>query len=212
MFATIVVVFVVLRLQALAQEQALSTGTPPLSQQIPFLDLFTSASNAFPDPIRKAYDHDYYVTCPKSDTLSSFANILGSAAKIMLSAAVIAVLKLLAGKLILLPVLFVFIIKIGLKVFFLWPMISKLMKYFKTKKKNGHRSRIITDCSQRIACVINKLSRSTWATNIGAAITFFLIEDIEEDSSLAKSMLTVLTNNKIADCMSLECSSGIDIS
>lgn len=196
-----------------AQDQSLSTVTPSKSPPIPFLDLFTSASNYYSEPIRKTYsDLSHYVSCPKPDPLSTFASILGSAAKIMFSAAIIAFLKVIVGKLLLLPVVFILFVKIGFKAFLLWPMISKMMKYFKKKKKKGAKSRIITDCSQRFACVIQRSATATWASYIGATATFFLIDDLDEDGSLAKSMLSILSDDKIAQCMSLECGSGIDIS
>lgn len=196
-----------------AQEhQLMSTESPQNSPSLPFLDLFTGASSYYnSEPIRKTYSDPYYVSCPKPDKLSSFANVLGSAAKIMLSAAVIAFLKLLGGKLLLFPLLFVFLGKLGLKAFLLWPMISKLMKYFKKKKKKGHKSRMIEDCSQRIACVIQRASKG-WGSNLGAAATFSLIDDVDEDTSYAKALLSIFAGDKVAECMSLDCSSGIDIS
>ncbi|CAH0397957.1 unnamed protein product [Chilo suppressalis] len=209
MFVALVVVFVVS--QASAQEQALSTETPPHSQSLPFLDLFTGASTYYGEPIRKTYSDPYYVSCPKTDALSSFANVLGSAAKIMLSAAVIAFLKMLGGKILLFPLLLVFFSKIGLKVFLLWPMISKMMKYFKTKKKKGFKPRMIMDCSQRIACVIQR-SAEGWGSNLGAAATFTLIDDVDQDTSYARALLRILAGDKVAECMTIECSSGIDIS
>lgn len=211
MFVALALVFAALKTSA--QEQSLGTSMSPVrSPPLPFLDLFTSASN-YPDPIRKTYsESDNYVSCPKSDSLSSFANVLGSAAKIMISAAVILVLKVLAGKLLFMPLVFVFFIKMGLKAFLLWPMITKMIKYFKKKKKKGHKSRIITDCSPRIACVIQRATYNGWSSNLGAAATFAFIDDIEEDNLFAKSLLTILAGDKVAECMSLECSSGIDIS
>lgn len=211
MFVLFVVVIVATRVNA--QDQSLSTATPSNSPPLPFMDLFTGASNLYSEPIRKTYtDSSYYVSCPKSDTLTSLANILGSAAKIMMSAAVIAFLKLIVGKMLLLPVVLMLFVKLGLKAFLLWPMISKMIKYFKKKKRKGHKSRIITDCSQRIACVIQKSLRSSWGSYIGATTTFLLIDDLEEDGSIAKSMLSILADDDIAQCMSLDCSSGIDIS
>lgn len=211
MFVALAVLFVALKTSA--QEHSLSTVSPPHSPPLPFLDLFTSASNYYTDPIRKTYsDSDHYVSCPKTDSLSSFANLLGSAAKIMISAAVILVLKVLAGKLLFMPIVFVLLVKLGLKAFLLWPMLSKMIKYFKKKKKKGYKSRIIMDCSPRIACVIQRATHSGWSSNLGAAATFSLIDDIEEDNLFAKSMLTILAGDKVAECMSLECSSGIDIS
>lgn len=215
MFVALAVLLAALKTSAQEQslsQQSLST-VPPQHAHTPFLDLFTSASNYFSEPIRKSYsDSDHYVSCPKTDSLSSFANVLGSAAKIMISAAVILVLKVLAGKLLFMPVVFVLLVKLGLKAFLLWPMITKMMKYFKKKRKKGHKSRIIMDCSPRIACVIQRATHGGWSTNLGAAATFSLIDDIEEDNLFAKSMLTILAGDKVAECMSLECSSGIDIS
>lgn len=211
MFVLLVVVFVASR--ACAQDQSLSTVPPSNSPPMPFLDLFTGASSYYSEPIRKTYsDPSHYVSCPKTDTLTTIANILGSAAKIMFSAALIAFLKVIIGKMLLLPVVLLLFVKIGFKAFLLWPMISKMMKYFKKKKKKGHKSRMITDCSQRFACVIQRSAGTSWASYIGATATFFLIDDLEEDSSLAKSMLSILSDDKIAQCMSLDCSSGIDIS
>lgn len=211
MFVALAVLITALKVGA--QEQALSTATPTKSLPLPFLDLFTSASNYYSEPIRKTYsDSGYHVSCPKSDSLSSFANVLGSAAKIMLSVAAILFLKLLAGKLLLFPLFVMLLMKLGLKAFLLWPLISKMIKYFKKKKKKGHKSRIITDCSPRMACVFQRATRQGWSSNLGAAATLLLIDDIEEDSLFAKSMLTILSGDKVAECMSLECSSGIDIS
>ncbi|CAG9786238.1 unnamed protein product [Diatraea saccharalis] len=192
MLVTLAVVFVIS--MASAQEHlALSTEVPSRPSQLPFLDLITGASTYYSDPvpIRKAYSDPYYVSCPKSDTLNSVANVLGSAAKIMLSAAAIAFLKLLGGKLLLFPLLLVFLSKIGLKLFLLWPMISKMMKYFKKKKKKGFKSRMIMDCSQRIACVIQRASKG-WGSNLGAAATFTLVDDVDEDSSYTKALLSIL--------------------
>lgn len=198
-----------------AQEQALSTVPPSQPPPFPLLDLFTGASNYYSEPIRKAYS-DYsssHITCPKSDTLGSFANILGSASKIMLSAAVIIFLKLLGGKMMLFPITIMLFAKMGLKALLLWPMISKMVKYFKKKKKKGHKSsRAITDCTERIACVIQRSSRYGWSSNLGAAVTFSMIQDIDDDSSFAKIMLSVLAGDKVAGCMSVECTSGVDIS
>ncbi|CAD0199208.1 unnamed protein product [Chrysodeixis includens] len=208
-----IVLLVVFVVSAGAQDHSQGPATPSYSPPMPFLDLFTGGANLYPDPIRKTYSEpSNYVSCPKSDSLSAFASILGSAAKIMFSAAIIAVLKMIIGKMLLLPVVFLLFAKVGFKAFLLWPMISKMMKYFKKKKKKGHKSRVITDCSQRIACVIQRSSTSSWASYIGATATFFFIDDLEEDSSFAKSMLSILSDDKIAECMSLDCSSGIDIS
>lgn len=206
MFLIVAVFFVA---WAGAQEVHLSTEPPQNSHSLPFLDLITGASNYY--DIRKTYSDPYPVACSRPDTLSSVANVLGSAAKIMLSAAVIAFLKLIGGKLLLFPLAFVFLGKLGLKAFLLWPMISKLMKYFKKKKKKGHKSRMITDCSQRIACVIQRASKG-WGSNFGAAATFSLIDDVDEDTSYARALLSILAGDKVAECMSLDCSSGIDIS
>lgn len=208
MFVAFAVLFAALK--ASAQEQSLSTVTPPHSP--PFLDLFTSASNYFSEPIRKSYSpSENYVSCPKPDSLTTFANVLGSAAKIMISATVILVLKVLMGKLLFMPVAFVLLVKLGLKTFLLWPMLTKMIKYFK-KKKKGHKSRNIMDCSSRISCVIQRATNSGWTSNLGSAAAFSLIDDIEEDNLFAKSMLTILAGDNVAECMSLECSSGIDIS
>ncbi|KPJ08201.1 hypothetical protein RR48_12940 [Papilio machaon] len=210
MFASIVVIFVVSRV--CAQEHGLSTAPPYNSQQFPFLDLFTGSSNYYPD-IRKTYtDSGYYTSCPKPDTLASFASILSSAAKIILSAAIIMLVKLLAGKLLLLPIIVMIIAKLGLKALLLWPLISKMIKYFKKKRRKGMKSRIITDCSQRFACAIQKSSSAGWSSNVGTAVAFSLIDDIEEDSSFAKSILSALAGDKVAECMSMECSTGVDIS
>lgn len=211
MFVLFVLVIVASRVNS--QDHVLSTATPSQPLPLPFIDLFTGASNIYSEPSRKSYsDSSYYVSCPKSDTLSSLANIIGSAAKILMSAAAIVFLKLLIGKMFMLPIVLTLFVKLGLKVFFLWPMISKMVKYFKKKKKKGHKSRMISDCSQRIACVIQRSSKSTWSSYIGATVTFFLIDDLEEDGTVAKSMLSILADDKIAQCMSLDCSSGIDIS
>lgn len=210
MFVALTVLLAAVKVSA--QDQSLSTVSPPQSLP-PFMDLFTSASNYLSEPIRKTYsDPGHYVSCPKTDSLTSFANVLGAAAKIMGSATIILVLKMLAGKLLLTPLLFVLVAKLGLKAFLMWPMISKMIKYFKKKKKNGHKSRVIMDCSPRVACVIQRAARYGLATNAGAAVAFSLINDIEEDSLFAKSLLTVFAGDKVAECMSLECSSGIDIS
>ncbi|CAG5031687.1 unnamed protein product [Parnassius apollo] len=209
MFVGIVVIFVVS--WAAAQEHALSTVSPQNSQPFPFLDLLTDSSNYYPD-IRKTYsDTGYHASCPKTDTLASFASVLSSAAKIVLSAAIIMLVKLLAGKLLLLPIIVMVIAKLGLKTLLLWPLITKMIKYFK-KQKKGLKSRVITDCSQRFACVIQKSSQTGWSSNIGAAIAFSLIDDIEEDSAFAKSVLSMLAGDKVAKCMSVECTTGVDIS
>lgn len=208
MFVTLAVVFVAS--QAGAQEQPLSTVPPSPTPSFPFLDLFTGASNYYPD-VRKTYSEPYY-SCPKSDTLGSFANILGSAAKIMMSTALIVLLKLLGGKLMLFPLTIMLFAKVGLKVLLFWPMISKMIQYFKKKKKKRHQSRSITDCSERIACVMQRATRNGWSSNLGAAATFSLIDDVEEDSSFAKLLLTILAGDKVARCMSVECTSGVNIS
>ncbi|XP_059045279.1 uncharacterized protein LOC131841064 [Achroia grisella] len=210
MIGVLAVVFFVLFFRA--HGQGLSTESPSHTPAIPFMDLFTGASSYYSEPIRKTYsDHDYSISCPKSDTLSSFANLLSSAAKIMISAAIIVFLKVMVGKLMLFPLTFVILGKLGLKLFFLWPMISKMMKHFKKKKKKGHKARMITDCSQRIACVIERSSKE-WGSNLGAAVTFFLIDDVDKDSSYAKAMLHILAGDNVAECMSVDCNSGIDIS
>ncbi|XP_045497825.1 uncharacterized protein LOC123695911 [Colias croceus] len=210
MFVAAVVFYVLSR--AVAQEQALSTVTPQ-SPPIPFLDLFTGSSNYYPD-IRKTYsDPSYYHgSCQKTDTLSSLASLLGSAAKIMLSATVIVLLKLLTGKLLLLPLSVMVFAKLGLKAILMWPVISKMIRYFKKKKKKKHHSRMIMDCSERVACVIQKSYRSGWGSNFGAAVTFSIIDDVEEDSPVAKILLSILAGDKVAECMSMDCNSGIDIS
>lgn len=211
MFVITAVLFAATQPLLCAQEQILSTAVTTQTPHLPFFDLFTGASNLYPEPVRKAYsDSSYYVSCPKTDTLSSFANILGSAAKIMLSAATIVTLKLLAGKLLLFPLIFVLFVKMGLKAFLLWPIISKTIRHFK-KKKRGHKPRMIAECTQRFACVIQR-SMKSWISNIGAAITFSLVDDLDGDSVLAKSMLTILSGDKVAQCMSLDCNTGIDIS
>ncbi|VVC97626.1 uncharacterized protein LOC126969606 [Leptidea sinapis] len=197
--------------EAFAQDQALSTASPQ-SPPMPFLDLFTGASNYYPD-IRKTYsDPSYYHgSCQKTDALSSLASVLGSAAKIMLSATVIAILKLLGAKLLFLPLSVMVFAKLGLKAILMWPVISKMIKYFKKKKKKS-KSRIIMDCSERLACVIQRSYKSSWGSNFGAAVTFSLIEDVDEDSNIAKILLSILAGDKVAKCMSLDCNAGIDIS
>lgn len=208
MFVTLAVLIVAS--QAGAQEQALSTITPSPSPSFPFLDLFTGASNYYPD-IQKTYSEPYY-SCAKSDTLGSFANILGSAAKIMMSTALILFLKVLGGKVMLFPITIMLFAKMGLKALLLWPMISKMIKYFKKKTKRHPKSRSITGCSERIACVMQRATRTGWSSNLGAAATFSLIDDIEEDSSFAKLLLTILAGDNVARCMSVECTSGANIS
>lgn len=210
MFVAVVLFFVATKV--FAQEQALSTVTPQ-APSIPFLDLFSSASNYYSDPIRKSYtDSGYYHgSCPKTDTLASFASILASAAKIMLSAAVIALMKLLAGKLFLFPLTLIVLAKMGLKALLLWPVLSKMMKYLKKKKKKN-RSRVIMDCSERLACVIQRSSNIGWGSNFGAAVTFTMIDDVEEDGFIAKTLLSILAGDKVAECMSMDCNSGGDIS
>ncbi|XP_047529910.1 uncharacterized protein LOC125066055 [Vanessa atalanta] len=209
MFAVVVLFYAVTK--TAAHDQGLSTVTPQ-SPPIPFLDLFTSASNYYSEPIRKTYsDSGYHTSCPKSDTLASFASILGSAAKIMLSAAVIALMKLLAGKLFLFPLTLMVLAKMGLKALLLWPVISKMMKYLKMKKKKN-KSRMIMDCSERLACVIQRSSNSGWGSNFGAAVTFSIIDDVDEDGFIAKTLLSILAGDKVAECMSMDCNSGGDIS
>ncbi|CAF4834719.1 unnamed protein product [Pieris macdunnoughi] len=209
MFVAAVVFYVLSR--AVAQEQALSTDRPH-SASMPFLDLFTGASNYYPD-IRKTYSDSgyYHGSCQKTDTLSSFASLLGSAAKIMLSATVIVLLKLLGGKLLLLPLSVMVFAKLGLKAVLLWPVISKMMKYFKKKRKKS-KSRLIMDCTDRVACVIQRSYKSGFGSNFGTAVTFSIIDDVEEDSPIAKILLSILAGDKVAECMSMDCNSGIDIS
>ncbi|KAJ2946178.1 hypothetical protein O0L34_g5112 [Tuta absoluta] len=207
MLLPIVVVLVVSR--AGAQEQALSTVPPAPPQPYPLLDLFTGASNYYPD-IRKTYDS--HTVCPKSDGLSSTANFLGSIAKILMSVTVLLFFKLLVGKLLLFPLSLVLFAKLGLKTFLLWPMILKMAKYFKKKKKKAYKGRSGVDCSERIACVVQQASRNGWSSHLGAAATFTWIEDVEEDGPLAKILLTMLSGDNVAKCMSLECTSGINIS
>ncbi|KAM3964525.1 uncharacterized protein ACR2FA_001496 [Aphomia sociella] len=209
MIAVLVVVLFVLI--SFAQGQGLSTESPSHTPAIPFMDLFTGTSSYYPDSVRKTYsEHDYSTSCSKPDTLTSVANVLSSAAKIMLSAAIIVFFKVMVGKLMLFPLTFVLLGKLGLKVFLLWPMLSKMMKYFK-KKKKGHKARMMTDCSQRLACVIQRSSKE-WATNLGAAATFLLIDDVDKNSSYAKAMLNILAGGDVAECMSMDCNSGIDFS
>lgn len=210
MFVVVVLFYVVT--ETGAQDQALSAVTPQ-PPAIPFLDLFTSASNHYTEPNRKSYsDSGYYHTsCPKPDTLASFASVLASAAKIMLSAAVIALIKLLGAKLFLFPLTLMVLAKMGLKALLLWPVISKMMKYLK-KKKTKNKSRVITDCSERLACVIQRSSRSGWGSNFGAAVTFSIIDDVDEDNFIAKTLLSILAGDKVAQCMSMDCNSGGDIS
>ncbi|XP_060802874.1 uncharacterized protein LOC132902318 [Amyelois transitella] len=189
---------------AVVHGQGMSTESPAHAPALPFLDLFTGASTYYGEPVRKVFENDYPVSCAKPDTLTSFANILGSAAKIMISAAVIVFLKFLVGKLMLFPLVFVLIGKIGLKAFLLWPWISKMMKYFKKKKKKHFHGRMMTGCVERIACVIAR-SSSAWTSNLGAAATFTLIDDIDENSALAKNMLRLFAGEHVAECLSFNC-------
>ncbi|XP_063618960.1 uncharacterized protein LOC134791748 [Cydia splendana] len=217
MIVSIALLFVVFASPVFGQEnhQTLGPATPTSALPIPFMDLFTAPSNYYGEHVRKTYSdpgYSYHVSCPKSDSLSSLASVLGSAAKIMMSAAVIVFLKVAAGKMMLLPLTVMLIAKAGLKAFLLWPMISKMMKYFKKKKKKGHKSRMIMDCSERIACVIQTASKDGWASHLGAAATFSMINDVEEDAPFAKVLLSVLAGDKIAQCMSLDCGSGVNIS
>lgn len=215
MFVIIGLLFVVAVHVGAQENQALSPATPTNALPLPFMDLFTGASNYYPDQIRKTYSdpgYSYHVSCPKSDSLSSFASVLGSAAKIMMSAAVIVFLKVAVGKLMLLPFTVMLLAKVGFKAVLLWPMLSKMIKYFKKKKKKGQKSRMITDCSERVACVIQRSSRIGWASHLGAAASFSLINDVDEDAPLARVLLSVLAGDKVAQCMSLDCGSGVNIS
>ncbi|XP_053607969.1 uncharacterized protein LOC128673851 [Plodia interpunctella] len=191
--------------------QVMSTESPSHSPALPFLDLFTGASNYYGEPVRKVFENDYPVSCAKPDTLTSFANVLGSAAKIMISAAVIVFLKVLGGKLMLLPLIFVLLGKIGLKAFLIWPWITKMIKYFKKKKKKHFRGRMMTGCLERIACVVAR-SSSAWTSNLGAAVTFIVIDDVDENSTLAKNMLRLFAGEHVAECLSINCNNGAEIS
>ncbi|CAH2106471.1 unnamed protein product [Euphydryas editha] len=211
MFVVVVLFYVVT--ETGAQDQALSAVSPQ-PPPIPFLDLFTGASNYYTEPNRKSYvdsGYHHHASCPKSDTLASFASVLASAAKIMLSAAVIVLLKLLGTKLFLLPLTLMVLAKMSLKALLLWPVISKMMKYIQ-KKKMKNKSRIIMDCSERLACVIQRSSNSGWGSNFGAAVTFSIIDDVDEDNFIAKTLLSILAGDKVAECMSMDCNSGGDIS
>ncbi|XP_041978455.1 uncharacterized protein LOC121732587 [Aricia agestis] len=210
MFVAAVVFFVA---TVAAQDQSLSAQTHP---PLPFMDLFTGASNLYSNlysnPIRKTYsDPEYHGSCQKTDTLTSFANFLTSAAKVMLSAAVIILLKLLGGKFLLLPIAVMVFVKMGLKALLLWPVITKMIKHFKKKKKRNNNSRTIRDCSERLACLIQRSSHS-FGSNIGAAVTFSLIDDVDDDHFVAKTLLSILAGDKVAQCMSLDCTSGPDVS
>ncbi|XP_049869214.1 uncharacterized protein LOC126368981 [Pectinophora gossypiella] len=205
MFVIVVVVFVAS--QAGAHEQALSTSPPP-----PFMDLFTAVGNHYYPENRKTYSDSHYVSCPQPDSLGSIASILGSAAKIVFSVAAIAFLKIIGGKMMLFPLTFILLAKMGLKAVLLWPMISKMVKYFKKKKKKDHKGRSAVDCSDRIACVMHRAARDGWGSHLGAATAFTLIDDVHEDSSYAKILLTILAGDKVAKCMSVECTSGVDVS
>ncbi|XP_045771945.1 uncharacterized protein LOC123871929 [Maniola jurtina] len=213
MFVTAVVILVVyLVTKVTAQDQSLRAVTPQ-SPPLPFLDLFTGASSHYSEPIHKTYSDDYYhSSCPKSDTLASFANVLGSVAKIMVSVAVMALLKILGGKLLLLPITVMVLAKMSLKAILLWPFISKIIRYLRKKKKKKNKARVIRDCSERLACVLQRSSDSGWGSNFGSALTFFMIDDVNEDSFVAKTLLSILAGEKVAECMSLDCNSGSDIS
>ncbi|KAG7302836.1 hypothetical protein JYU34_012816 [Plutella xylostella] len=102
--------------------------------------------------------------------------------------------------------------KVGLKAVLLWPMISKMIKYFRKKKKKWEKARVIKDCSQRIACIIQRSARDGWGGNLGAALTFTLIEDVEDESSFVSTLLDIFAGEKVSKCMAIECSSGVDIS
>ncbi|XP_069358857.1 uncharacterized protein [Maniola hyperantus] len=207
MFVTVVVFYLLTKVSA--QDQSLRAVTPQ-SPLVPFIDLFTGASSYSSEPIRRTYSDGYYhASCSKPDTLASFANVLGSVAKIMVSAAVIALLKILGGKLLFLPITVMVLAKMGLKAILLWPLISKLMRYLR-KKKN--KARVIMDCSERLACVLQRSSDSGWGSNFGSALTFFMIDDVDEDGFVAKTLLSILAGEKVAECMSLDCNSGSDIS
>lgn len=205
MFVTVVVLYFA---KVTAQEQPLSIVTQPT---LAFLDLFTVASSQY-EPIRKTHSDglNYHVSCPRSDSLASFASVLGSAAKIMVSAAVIAFLKLFGVKLLLLPVTVMLLAKVGLKALLLWPIISKMKKYLKKKKKN--QSRAFADCSERLSCVLKRSSDNGFVGNFGTALTFSVIDDFGENDFIARALLSILAGDKVAECMSLDCNSGIDIS
>lgn len=204
-----VVVFYVITL-AVAQDTSLS---PVTRNPIPFLDMLTGPSNMYSEHIRKTYSDPgyYHASCPKADTLTSFANFLTSAAKVMLSVAVIIILKVVGGKLLLLPIAVMVFVKMGLKALLLWPVLSKMIQHLKKKKKKNN-SRVVKDCSERLACLIQRTSSSDWENNFGAAVTFSLIDDVDEDSYVVKSLLSILAGDKVAQCMSLDCNSGVDIS
>lgn len=206
MFVTVVVLYFATKVTA--QEQSLSTVNQPT---LPFLDVFTGASSQY-KPIRKTYSdgHNYHVSCPRSDSLASFASVLGSAAKIMFSAAVIAFLKLIGVKLLLFPVTVMLLAKVGLKAVLLWLIISKIKKYLKKKKKK--QSRVIADCPERLSCVLKRSLDSSFGGNFGTALTFSMMDDFDEDAIVPRALLSVLAGDKVAECMSLDCNSGIDIS
>lgn len=206
---------VISHIQAQELGTALSTvhsTQPPL----PLLDLFPGATNYISDSIRKSYGESGYghPICPtyKSDSLSAFANILGNAAKIMLAAVTITFLKTVAGKLLLLPFTVLLMVKIGIKTLLLWPILLKLMKYFKRRKKKIYKGRSIGDCSKRIACVIRQTVDAGWGNNLGAAVAFSVMKNIDNDSSYSHLLVNVLAGEKIAECMKIVCGEGADIS
>lgn len=100
--------------------------------------------------------------------------------------------------------------KVGLKALLLWPIISKMKKYLKKKKKN--QSRAFADCSERLSCVLKRSSDNGFVGNFGAALTFSMIDDFDEDGFVTRALLSVLAGDKVAECMSLDCNSGIAIS
>lgn len=215
MLLTLVLLFFTTRVRA--QDGGNPLSTMPPSQQLPhpFMDLITGASSYLYPDIRKNYNSDpsyqYQISCPKTDTLGSFASILASAAKIMLATAALVFLKLLGAKMMLMPLTALLLAKVGLKAFLLWPMISRMIKFFRKKRKHK-KSRMIKDCSQRIACIIQRSVHDGWASNLGAALTFTLIEDVEDDSALTTTLLDIIAGEKVSKCMAIECSSGVDIS
>ncbi|GBP29712.1 hypothetical protein EVAR_13635_1 [Eumeta japonica] len=215
--SSMIVVFVLFFMLCVAAQEhgnPLSTVAPSAQQNIPFMDLFTGASNYFSEPQRKTYvDPGYYSPyCPRTDILGSFASILASAAKIMLATVAIVFLKVVGAKLLLLPVTVMLVTKIGMKALILWPLISRMIKYFRRKGKKGHKhkGRTVTNCSERVSCVLRKAINGGWTSEIGAAAAFSLI-DVEEDPSYSATLLNILAGDEVARCMQVECVSGVDI-
>lgn len=209
----LLVVFLVPYVGAQELGTALSTvQTNPVPA--PFADLFPGASSYIYDGVRKVYSDPGYshTVCPtyKSDALSSLASVLGSAAKIMLAAAAIAFLKVMGGKLLLLPLTVILIAKMALKTLLLWPILSKLMKFLKKKKKK--HARTLVDCTERVSCLMRRSVQSGWGSNLGSAVAFSIIQDVEDDSPITSIMLNILAGHKVAKCMDISCSEGVDIS